>query len=147
MRLYSLVHICLYWIFLCVYVSVCMLSSCSLVCVVWPRRGLPTREQNHMQAGLPRGEWGRRACCKVFLFTLWCHAGLARFQSTIEPIKALFLPKVLIHQTFRQLTAAFISGNGLQCVCVCVCMCVCVCVCCVKVTANDEWDKIKIKFK
>ena len=27
-------------------------------------------------------------------------------------------PKVLIHQTFRQLTAAFISGNGLQSVCV-----------------------------
>ena len=23
-------------------------------------------------------------------------------------------PKVLIHQTFQQLTAAFISGNGLQ---------------------------------
>ena len=27
-------------------------------------------------------------------------------------------PKVLIHQTFRQLTAAFISGSGLQSVCV-----------------------------
>ena len=29
-------------------------------------------------------------------------------------------PKVLIYQTFRQLTAAFISGNGLHSVCVCV---------------------------
>ena len=45
-------------------------------------------------------------------------------------------PKVLIHQTFQQLTAAFISGNGLQSVCVV----------CVKVTANDEWDKIKLKL-
>ena len=37
------------------------------------------------------------------------------------------------HQTFRHLTAAFIIGNGLQSVCVI----------CVKVRANDEWDKIK----
>ena len=29
-------------------------------------------------------------------------------------------PKVLIHQTLRKLTAAFISGSGLKSVCVCV---------------------------
>ena len=46
-------------------------------------------------------------------------------------------PKVLTHKTFWQLTTAFISGNGLQSVCVI----------CVKVTANDEWNKIKLKLK
>ena len=38
-------------------------------------------------------------------------------------------PKVLIHQTFQQLTT-----SGLQSVCVT----------CVRVTSNDEWDKNKL---
>ena len=45
---------------------------------------------------------------------------------------------ILLHQTFWQLTAVSSVIMAYR---------VCVCVICVKVTANDEWDKIKLKLK